>query len=116
MGVLSARLRTVVVNKAIVVTIEERAGRRFQYIIAIFVYAQILPNEITGLHAKCFRGTLDVIGIKNRTGGLAAIGALQAIHFLEYLFMHTMEVGIHATDVLLFQRQEEFSVFLFFML
>lgn len=77
---------------AMVVIPQKRAGRAFQYVVPIFIDAQVLRNEISGLHAQCAGNPFDVMGIENGTGRFAAVRASQAIHFGKNRFMHGVKL------------------------
>ena len=116
MGIFAAGFWPVLINTAIVFSIEKRTGGGFQHVIQVIIHPQIFFNKISRSHTQRSCNPLNVILIKNRAGRLATIGALETIGLLKYGMVNHMKHLIHLSGILLLQPREEFLVFLFFIL
>ena len=111
--ILATCLWTVFVNVAIIVVSQERARRRFKNEIAILVDSQVFFLEIPWPHPECLRKSFNVILIEDGAGGLATVGALEAISFSEDFIVQTMESIIDFTGIHFFEAGKKFPILRF---
>ena len=108
--ILAAGFRAIFVYGTVIFSVEEGAGRRFQYIILVLVDPQVLLDKISGTHAQGFGNALDIVLVKDGTGSLAAVRALEAVCLLKNLLVSRMEKIIHFTGVFFLHSLQEFPV------
>ena len=91
MRVLPASFRPGGVDRAVVVRAQEWAGCGIKDVVAVAVQVKVFVYEFGGANAEVFGQAVDVNVPENRTGRRAAIGAIQAVYFLEYLLVEIMK-------------------------
>jgi hypothetical protein len=99
MGVLAAGRRAVVVHVAGIVGGQERARRTFEHVVAVFVHAQVLRNELRRLYVQGFGEAFDVPVIEDGTGGFAAVGALETVHAFKYFLVGLVEDVVYEAGI-----------------
>lgn len=111
MRVLTAGLRAVFVDLAVVVRIQERARCQLQDVVFVLVDSQVLFNKFTRFLPECFGSPLNIRLIKNRAGGLAAVGAGEAVNFFKDLTVNFVKGLVHHAGVFLLKTEKELAVF-----
>lgn len=79
MRVVSTGFGAHIINGAVVVGAQKRAGRLVEHIIPVFVYMQVLLHQRRRPYAEVAGNAFYVFIPKNRAGGFATIGASKAI-------------------------------------
>jgi len=110
MRVLATCFWSVLVDVAIIVVAQERTRGRFENKVAIFIDPEVLFLKISRSHTQPLCESFDVSLIKDRAGGLATVGALEAISFGEDVIVQSMEGIIHLTGIHFFETREEFPI------
>lgn len=101
----------VLVNKAIVVTVQERTRSRFENIVVVVVNAEELTDKITRPHSQSLRKAFDIVTIEYRARRFAAIRAGQAIKSLEHRVVRGVENLVYSPRIFLLQAGQELPVF-----
>ena len=110
MGVFPAGFGPHLIDGAIVAGAKKRAGCGVEHVVAFFVEVEILGDKISRPLAKVGSDPVDVYIPENRAGGLAAIGALQAVDISENGFMECCNGIIQRFGFALAQFLEEFFI------
>ena len=87
MRVLPAGSRPRLVDGAVIITSQKRAGSCIKYVIAIGVEMQILLDQFRWAQTQMLGNPVNVDIPENGTGGFAAIGAGEAIDFRKGLIV-----------------------------
>lgn len=108
--ILAAGFRADVVNHALVVGEEERAGRRIHHCVSVFVHGQVLGFKFGGLHPKIL-GDSGCIRLGNDGwNASAAASTFQAVDFLENGIVYLIGELIQRLPTSAFQALHDFPV------
>ena len=96
----------VLINRAVVVAAEERAGRLVEDVVAFLVEVEVLAHEFGRAHFKMAGNALNIAVAEYRAGRLAAVGALQAVGIFEDFIVQLGNRGVQLAGRLLFKLPE----------
>lgn len=111
MGKFAAGFGPYVINHAVIFAIQKRTRNTLQHIIVVFVYAKVLFDKLLWFLPQMFGNPFDIGQRKERPGGLAAIGALQAVGPSEFGIVQFLHHIIQVFGRLLFQLIKILFVF-----
>lgn len=104
-----------IIDAAVIISSQKGAGHLLQHIIIVLIDAEILLDELLGLHPKMFGDPFDILVGEQRAGGLTAIGTFKAVSSAEFLIMQFLHFPIQIPGWLLFKFLEKLFMFLMFI-
>lgn len=94
MRIVSACLRSVFIDRAVVIRTEKRARHRLENLVTVLINPNVLLHELSILHSEMLGNALYVRVCQKWTRGGATIGTLQAIDARKGLLMRFLEKRI----------------------
>jgi hypothetical protein len=92
MRVLPAGAGAGFVDGAVVVLAEEGAGGYVEHVVAIVIEVEVIFDQFAGFYAEVAGQPVDVDVAEDGAGGFAAVGAFEAVYFLEDFVVKVMEL------------------------
>lgn len=94
-GVFAAGFRSYLINAAVIICSEKRAGEQLQYLIAVLVGPEVLFGKRCGTHPQVLRNYPHIFMGEERARRFAAIRAFEAIGTRKYFIVCLAECDIH---------------------
>ena len=111
MRIFATCLCTGIVQHAVIVGHEEGTRHFLENIVAILINAKILSNKCRFFHFQMSSHASYIVLYETRTKSTTAIGTLQAIYFLRFFIVQTMEQCIQLLTIQSLKALYQIGVF-----